>query len=74
MNAGDADIAELVLSLTDGSDADGVVETTGSVAVLSKGADALAPRAPWSSSMPRPSVSKSLRSGWPRADGSRCTA
>ncbi|WP_369264572.1 NAD(P)-dependent alcohol dehydrogenase [Streptomyces sp. R35] len=44
VNAGEADVAEAVLALTDGRGADGVVETTGSVAVLRKGADALAPR------------------------------
>ncbi|WP_151475715.1 NAD(P)-dependent alcohol dehydrogenase [Streptomyces albicerus] len=44
VNAGEADVAEAVLELTGGQGADGVVETTGSVAVLRKGADALAPR------------------------------
>ncbi|MEV0222832.1 NAD(P)-dependent alcohol dehydrogenase [Streptomyces sp. NPDC050704] len=44
VNAGEADVAEAVLELTGGRGADGVVETTGSVAVLRKGADALAAR------------------------------
>jgi aryl-alcohol dehydrogenase len=44
VNAGSADVAEAILGLTDGRGADGVVETTGSVAVLRKGADALAAR------------------------------
>jgi aryl-alcohol dehydrogenase len=44
VNAGEADIAEAVLELTGGEGADGIVETTGSVAVLRKGADMLAPR------------------------------
>jgi aryl-alcohol dehydrogenase len=44
VNAAEADVTETVLALTDGRGADGVVETTGSVAVLRKGADALAPR------------------------------
>jgi aryl-alcohol dehydrogenase len=44
VDASEADVAEAVLALTGGKGADGVVETTGSVAVLRKGADALAPR------------------------------
>ncbi|WP_406176563.1 NAD(P)-dependent alcohol dehydrogenase [Streptomyces sp. NBC_00996] len=44
VNAAEADVTEAVLALTDGRGADGVVETTGSVAVLRKGSDALAPR------------------------------
>jgi aryl-alcohol dehydrogenase len=44
VNAGETDVAEAILALTGGRGADGVVETTGSVAVLRKGADALAPR------------------------------
>ncbi|MGP4045807.1 NAD(P)-dependent alcohol dehydrogenase [Streptomyces sp. 2A115] len=44
VNAGEADIAEAVLELTGGQGADGVVETTGNVAVLRKGADMLAAR------------------------------
>ncbi|MFJ8362138.1 NAD(P)-dependent alcohol dehydrogenase [Streptomyces sp. NPDC093984] len=44
VNASEADLAEALALLTDGQGADGVVETTGSVAVLRQGADALAAR------------------------------
>lgn len=44
IDAGEADLGEVVALLTDGHGADGVVETTGSVAVLRQGADALAAR------------------------------
>lgn len=44
VNATDADIVEAVRLITDGAGADGVVETTGSVAVLRQGVDALAAR------------------------------
>lgn len=44
VNAGEADIDDAIARLTDGQGADGVIETTGSVAVLRKGADALAAR------------------------------
>ncbi|WP_328773380.1 NAD(P)-dependent alcohol dehydrogenase [Streptomyces sp. NBC_00286] len=44
VNAGDGDILEAIQVITDGAGADGVVETTGSVAVLRKGVDALAAR------------------------------
>lgn len=45
VNAGDvADITEAIMEITGGRGADGIVETTGSVAVLRKGVDALAAR------------------------------
>ncbi|MFE0331975.1 NAD(P)-dependent alcohol dehydrogenase [Streptomyces sp. NPDC058960] len=44
VNAAEADLADALALLTDGQGADGVVETTGSVAVLRQGADALAAR------------------------------
>jgi aryl-alcohol dehydrogenase len=44
VNADEGDIAEAILALTGGQGADGVVESTASVAVLRKGADVLAPR------------------------------
>jgi aryl-alcohol dehydrogenase len=44
VNAAEADLADALALLTDGQAADGVVETTGSVAVLRQGADALAAR------------------------------
>jgi len=44
VNAGQADLGETLAVLTDGHGADGIVETTGSVAVLRQGADALAAR------------------------------
>ncbi len=44
INAGEADLGEAVAKITDGQGVDGVVETTGNVAVLRQGVDALAPR------------------------------
>lgn len=44
VNAGEADLGDAITELTDGQGADGIVETTGSVAVLRMGADALAAR------------------------------
>ncbi|MGP4007395.1 NAD(P)-dependent alcohol dehydrogenase [Streptomyces sp. 4N124] len=44
VNAGEADLGEAIASLTGGQGADGIVETTGSVAVLRQGVDALAAR------------------------------
>ncbi|UXY18066.1 NAD(P)-dependent alcohol dehydrogenase [Streptomyces cynarae] len=44
VDAAEADLADALALLTDGQGADGVVETTGSVAVLRQGADALAAR------------------------------
>ncbi|WP_084959316.1 NAD(P)-dependent alcohol dehydrogenase [Thermoactinospora rubra] len=44
VDVGEADVTEAILDLTGGRGADGVVDTTGSVAVVRKGADALAPR------------------------------
>lgn len=44
VNAGEADVEDAIAQLTDGQGADGVIETTGSVAVLRKGVDALAAR------------------------------
>ncbi|MDO0938681.1 NAD(P)-dependent alcohol dehydrogenase [Streptomyces sp. DG2A-72] len=44
VDAGEADLGEAIASLTGGQGADGIVETTGSVAVLRQGVDALAAR------------------------------
>jgi threonine dehydrogenase-like Zn-dependent dehydrogenase len=44
VNATDGDIADAISQLTAGQGADGVVETTGSVAVARNGADSLAAR------------------------------
>ncbi|MFF4504329.1 NAD(P)-dependent alcohol dehydrogenase [Streptomyces sp. NPDC001401] len=44
VNVGEADLAEALAEITGGQGADGVVETTGSVAVLRQGVDALAAR------------------------------
>ncbi|WP_210587174.1 NAD(P)-dependent alcohol dehydrogenase [Streptomyces sp. GESEQ-35] len=44
VNAGEADLGEAMAEITGGQGADGVVETTGSVAVLRQGVDALAAR------------------------------
>ncbi|MER6423132.1 NAD(P)-dependent alcohol dehydrogenase [Streptomyces sp. NPDC001137] len=44
VNVGEADLAEALAEITGGRGADGVVETTGSVAVLRQGVDALAAR------------------------------
>ncbi|MET7700879.1 NAD(P)-dependent alcohol dehydrogenase [Streptomyces sp. NPDC005485] len=44
VNAAQGDLAETLAVLTDGQGADGVVETTGNVAVLRQGADALGAR------------------------------
>ncbi|MET7457129.1 NAD(P)-dependent alcohol dehydrogenase [Streptomyces sp. NPDC005574] len=44
VDAGAADLGEAIALLTDGRGADGVVETTGSTAVLRQGVDALAAR------------------------------
>ncbi|ONI84832.1 alcohol dehydrogenase [Saccharothrix sp. ALI-22-I] len=44
VDGGSADIAEAIAEITGGAGADGIVETTGSTAVLRKGADALAAR------------------------------
>ncbi|MFF3374676.1 NAD(P)-dependent alcohol dehydrogenase [Streptomyces sp. NPDC002680] len=44
INAGESDLAEAVARITEGQGVDGVVETTGSVAVLRQGVDALAQR------------------------------
>ncbi|MGW2650355.1 NAD(P)-dependent alcohol dehydrogenase [Streptomyces sp. NPDC001393] len=44
VNAAESDLGDTLAALTDGQGADGVVETTGNVAVLRQGADALAAR------------------------------
>ncbi|WP_030937614.1 NAD(P)-dependent alcohol dehydrogenase [Streptomyces sp. NRRL S-646] len=44
VNVGEADLGEALAEITGGQGADGVVETTGSVAVLRQGVDALAAR------------------------------
>ncbi|MCX4885766.1 MULTISPECIES: NAD(P)-dependent alcohol dehydrogenase [unclassified Streptomyces] len=44
VNVGETDLAEALAEITGGQGADGVVETTGSVAVLRQGVDALAAR------------------------------
>ncbi|MFB8180645.1 NAD(P)-dependent alcohol dehydrogenase [Streptomyces sp. NPDC055966] len=44
VNAAETDLGDALALLTDGQGADGVVETTGNVAVLRQGADALAAR------------------------------
>ncbi|MEV6942613.1 NAD(P)-dependent alcohol dehydrogenase [Streptomyces sp. NPDC051172] len=44
VNVGEADLGEALAEITGGRGADGVVETTGSVAVLRQGVDALAAR------------------------------
>ncbi|MFF8190894.1 NAD(P)-dependent alcohol dehydrogenase [Streptomyces bobili] len=44
VNAGEADLGAAVAEITGGRGADGIVETTGSVAVLRQGVDALAAR------------------------------
>ncbi|MEV0634878.1 NAD(P)-dependent alcohol dehydrogenase [Streptomyces sp. NPDC050619] len=44
VNAGEADLGETIAEITGGQGADGVVETTGSVAVLRQGVDALGAR------------------------------
>ncbi|WP_158839556.1 NAD(P)-dependent alcohol dehydrogenase [Saccharothrix deserti] len=44
VDGGSADIAEAIAEITAGAGVDGIVETTGSTAVLRKGADALAAR------------------------------
>ncbi|WP_405865398.1 NAD(P)-dependent alcohol dehydrogenase [Streptomyces sp. NBC_00005] len=44
VNVGEADLAEALAEITGGQGADGVVETTGSVAVLRQGVDSLAAR------------------------------
>lgn len=44
VNVGESDLAEALAEITGGQGADGVVETTGSVAVLRQGVDALAAR------------------------------
>ncbi|MER6072990.1 NAD(P)-dependent alcohol dehydrogenase [Streptomyces sp. NPDC001817] len=44
VNSAEADLGDTLAALTDGQGADGVVETTGNVAVLRQGADALAAR------------------------------
>ncbi|MGW0336377.1 NAD(P)-dependent alcohol dehydrogenase [Streptomyces sp. NPDC003011] len=44
VNAGERDLGEALAEITGGQGADGVVETTGSVAVLRQGVDALAAR------------------------------
>ncbi|MGW7820389.1 NAD(P)-dependent alcohol dehydrogenase [Streptomyces puniciscabiei] len=44
VDAAEADLGETLAALTDGQGADGIVETTGNVAVLRQGADALAVR------------------------------
>ncbi|MFF4255668.1 NAD(P)-dependent alcohol dehydrogenase [Streptomyces sp. NPDC001663] len=44
VNVGEADLAESLAEITGGQGADGIVETTGSVAVLRQGVDALAAR------------------------------
>ncbi|MER5209858.1 NAD(P)-dependent alcohol dehydrogenase [Streptomyces sp. NPDC002838] len=44
VNAGESDLGEALAEITGGQGADGIVETTGSVAVLRQGVDALAAR------------------------------
>ncbi|PAZ10189.1 alcohol dehydrogenase [Streptomyces sp. SA15] len=44
VNAGESDLVEALAEITGGQGADGIVETTGSVAVLRQGVDALAAR------------------------------
>ncbi|MCD9874457.1 NAD(P)-dependent alcohol dehydrogenase [Streptomyces guryensis] len=44
VNVGEADLGEALAEITGGQGADGIVETTGSVAVLRQGVDALAAR------------------------------
>ena len=44
VNAAEADLGEAIARITDGQGADGIVETTGNVAVLRQGVDALAQR------------------------------
>ncbi|WP_369362661.1 NAD(P)-dependent alcohol dehydrogenase [Streptomyces sp. CG4] len=44
VNTAEADLTEAVLDLTDHHGADGIVETTGNIAVIRKGVDALASR------------------------------